>query len=912
MPLDLNNLNVNTTVVSKQYVPKYFSSKLTGNSKGTKGLLTSFHDPVMINEGSMPTSVLSDFTILDRLRTFRNNNTETTKIPFNPLSAIAWNNMQKYDLPDTHKLCKFGTITSSGKTTHEAYLRLYVNSLILEEVTKPPTAKTPGSKSRSLIVCYQLFVFLKNDPNPNKYDLKPMAIVSHARSYTTQNVYGYEFTHTPLRRATAIAEDLANSGWDIDMTALSDYFTNYTLYNGICEAAREWNEDLDIILTNVFENDKLFNNGRASDVTLRLMRRLESYDVPLDSYRKIYACIKQYYTQENDATDLCKENLKLLLNNTLNNLENNKALLTCVPTPATPVPVPKKYNKEQRNAITTTEPLVLVQSGAGTGKSTVILGRIDWMIKSGVKPEDITVLSFTNAAADHIKEKNSQIHSMTIASMIHSIYELNYPEHRLSNLDTIINSLSIYSQHINDPQFEEEFRRMLWAVKKSDNDAFTRMNNFVEANFAKVMETLDIITQTSLELEIIICYQQIDVLKEPVAVQSKYLIIDEVQDNSIFEFIYTLKYVDKHKESLYIVGDGSQTLYEFRASNPKALNVLEGSGVFKTYQLEINYRSVPEILAFANVTLLRNIEANQYAQIWLRANSMKQMTPQSFIDTIQLNYRQMQRISEFHDQLPSLISHTVKKYIDDKLAKKEQVAFLAFRRDTINICQETLAQLYPTKKIVSIVPEKMYNTILLSNFVKDHWHQVKYVPTKSLATILYTALMKTLDDLIGGPQYAQTRGPAAKDYIRKYFDKEEKNIDMWADQYAKGQITQEEMLSNVRESMTNYEIDQNKIKQALLASHTNNNKLDDAKNADIVLSTIHSAKGLEFDNTVVIFKSDNNMNEEEKRMYYVAFTRAMNSEYILAYGTVKSPQIDADYHTILHELSNGNGATPIN
>ena len=54
------------------------------------------------------------------------------------------------------------------------------------------------------------------------------------------------------------------------------------------------------------------------------------------------------------------------------------------------------------------------------------------------------------------------------------------------------------------------------------------------------------------------------------------------------------------------------------------------------------------------------------------------------------------------------------------------------------------------------------------------------------------------------------------------------------------------------------------------------------------------------------------MNEEEKRMYYVAFTRAMNSEYILAYGTVKSPQIDADYHTILHELSNGNGATPIN
>ena len=68
------------------------------------------------------------------------------------------------------------------------------------------------------------------------------------------------------------------------------------------------------------------------------------------------------------------------------------------------------------------------------------------------------------------------------------------------------------------------------------------------------MKTLDIIGQTSLELEIIICYQKIDTLAEPPEVKSKYLIIDEVQDNSIFEFIYTLKYVDKNKESLFIVG----------------------------------------------------------------------------------------------------------------------------------------------------------------------------------------------------------------------------------------------------------------------------------------------------------------------------------------------------------------------
>ena len=102
------------------------------------------------------------------------------------------------------------------------------------------------------------------------------------------------------------------------------------------------------------------------------------------------------------------------------------------------------YSQEQRAAIESTSPLTLVQSGAGTGKSTVILGRIDHMIANGVDPNDITVLSFTNAAANHITDLKPSVHSMTIASMLHTIYSSNYPTHQLSSLSTIINSLDIY------------------------------------------------------------------------------------------------------------------------------------------------------------------------------------------------------------------------------------------------------------------------------------------------------------------------------------------------------------------------------------------------------------------------------------------------------------------------------------
>ena len=103
----------------------------------------------------------------------------------------------------------------------------------------------------------------------------------------------------------------------------------------------------------------------------------------------------------------------------------------------------------------------------------------------------------------------------------------------------------------------------------------------------RIISLLDTIKQTSLELEIIICYQRIDTMAEPTHVNCKYLIIDEVQDNSIFEFIYVLKYITKHAQSLFIVGDASQTLYEFRSANPRALNTLEGSGVFSTTEYAI-------------------------------------------------------------------------------------------------------------------------------------------------------------------------------------------------------------------------------------------------------------------------------------------------------------------------------------
>lgn len=538
-----------------------------------------------------------------------------------------------------------------------------------------------------------------------------------------------------------------------------------------------------------------------------------------------------------------------------------------------------------------------------THNSTLILGRIDYLTACGVNPADITVLSFTNAAADHIKEKNPNVHSMTIASMIHEIYSANFGDHNLSSLDTIYNSIDIYfpttpqSQMTND--IPHAFQRRILSIIKNDANAVTQMNNFIEENYDEVINILNTVKQTTLELEIIICYQKIGTFKEPSSVQSKFLIIDEVQDNSIFEFIYMLRYIEKHKESLFIVGDCSQTLYEFRASNPRALNILENSNTFATYQLNVNYRSNQEILDFANVALL-GIEANQYARIQLQANSMAKVTEQSFLDRVFFNYHQLKNQKDFHEALDTIMVKEIKPYIDQCIARNEQVAFLSYTRRDISRIQEILERMYPTKQAVSLVPQKTSNMTLFSNYIKQFWSELKWAPTQDIVAMIVSEINNRLDRLI---KYVKDPVAMASSILSRWIKESSATINMWSNMVTNGQLTHDKFLNLVKENMLQYEIRYNAIHQSLTSAKNQTNKNSDAsKNATFLLSTIHSAKGLEFDNVVVCYKNKECNNEESKRMYYVAFTRAMKSEYILAYDTVASPQIEADYLTVLKKL----------
>lgn len=905
MPIILDDLSANNTqpATTNMYDPKFFHSDLTGSGKA-KGVLSEENNPINIpaDRQTMSTYVAAV------KKSVTNGFVTTNVIPMNPLCKDAYTYLSEIKVPDIQRMAYLG----ENPVTHtKIYADINVHSITIEKTVTPGGYANPGSTKRTIMPCYQLTLF--GIIHSNKTTANLVNDVVKFNDYLNTNVYYNMFTCNPISDMEDIIDYLTK--YKLDISLFTGYLANISLYDLVCCRVESWlttiDKDMEVFVKCLAS--KYVCTGRTnmpytvSATLIQQVKYLMNYQIPLDLYKNIYSLLKSTFDADYLA-EICKQNLNLLLSNTMNNLENNKQSLVSFNVPAN-ITVPASFTKlspEQKNAVSCTKPLILVQAGAGTGKSTLILSRIDYLIACGVKPEDITVLSFTNAAADHISEKNSQVHSMTIASMIHEIYTTNFPNHELSSLDTMVNSIDIYYPKTATnprPQVVQDFQSELISIKKNDVNTFTEMNNFIEKHYKEVIDILNTLKQTTLELEIIICYQKIETFKEPASVQSKFLIIDEVQDNSIFEFVYTLKYVDKHKESLFIVGDCSQTLYEFRASNPRALNILEGSGTFDTFQLTVNYRSNQEILDFANV-LLQNIEANQYANIQLQANSLAMVTEQSFLDKVNFNYYRMTKASEFKDMLAHVLSIEGKLYIDECLARGEQVTFLAYKRSDITEIKNNLAILYPTKKIINLIPDKASNVCVMTQFIKKYWNDIKFVPASNpnmtFTSMIYQMVMAKLEYMFSN---ADRIRPQAQIMLTKWMSSEQPTIDAWVKQMVNGQITHEEFMNLTKKNLIDFEITHNAIRASMLSQRNQAKKAnEDINTADFLLSTIHSAKGLEFDNVFVLYRDKSDMPEDEKRMYYVALTRAMKTEYILAYNTIASPRIQADYNTVLEKL----------
>ncbi len=305
----------------------------------------------------------------------------------------------------------------------------------------------------------------------------------------------------------------------------------------------------------------------------------------------------------------------------------------------------ESLNKEQKEAVMSTEGPLLVIAGAGSGKTRVLTHRIAYLIQEKyVNPYSILAITFTNKAANEMKERISKMlgetmardmwvgtfHSMCVRILRMEIEKIGYARNFLI-YDTQ-DSKSVVKDclkeiNVDSKDFPEKYILTIIGNAKmemEDPDDFEKKqkHDYRMSVVCKVYRlyqqklkkdnALDFDDIINLTIELFKKYP--DVL-EHYQNKFKYVLVDEYQDTNKAQDMLVSMLVEKTK-NICVVGDDQQSIYKFRGA--KIDNILRFDKKYpnvKVVKLEQNYRSTKSILKIAN-EVIKNNEGNVEKNLW--------------------------------------------------------------------------------------------------------------------------------------------------------------------------------------------------------------------------------------------------------------------------------------------------------
>jgi len=834
MPILLDDI-----ITQKQeYLPKYFDSILTGDGKKARGLLSPSNSKIKDH-------FINDFIVRKKIVSIKDD-TEIHKIPTFPFSGNIHLSLIDENLLD---FVKIGTYTDSKTNTKEPlYLAMTISAMII----KIQDVKSSNGSKKEKTVIPQYFIQLRS-----KNLSKPII----------------QLTTTPVQYLQTLYISLPEI--KTDNVAMDDFINLYNVGEQLCKQT----EILETGTIIEFAKSVMKNSNYDINLIMSAIESYQNFNLPFEFYNELFTTLSANLPA-NQMRAITNKNMNLLIFEKCDMLRKHKREIM----PVNNYRFPDFLTKQQRDAISAKSNMVLIQAGAGVGKSTTILQRIKAMIANNIPGDEIAVLSFTNVAADNIKEKNPTVYSSTIAKMIHDIYTYNNPKHQLATPSTLANTIKIYEKSNKNTQLVDDLITVMQKIEMSQKKYMQILYNLCLDNKAEIETILNNINQTTLELEIILSYLNMEKYKLPTTMNIKHLIVDETQDTSIFEFIYLIGFASYYDCSLYIVGDCSQTLYEFRGSEPSAMNALESIDIFEKYPLTINYRSNQEILDFANV-LLKGIKANNFAKLQLQSNNISIPTKNTYKEKIKVSYIQGAQ-KDLNDSIECLMRSDIIPFITKCIANQEHIGVMAYTRRNVYMLEDLIKQFYPDLRYANIMSDinqsNSWFSMWCANFFRD-----ELLEKRDIAGHIVDDIKAHINQL----SKTKVNENILDSYLLEWYKKEKTSIDLLQN----ANTPKNELKQYITDTMFNFEISKNIIRQQMIGKRNKDRSNLNFKNTDIVLSTIHSAKGLEFDNTIILYDDRDYSNEETKRQQYVALTRAKNKEYIIAFGNNQSSVIQKIY-----------------
>ena len=586
-------------------------------------------------------------------------------------------------------------------------------------------------------------------------------------------------------------------------------------------------------------------------------------------------------------------------------------------------------NPPQREAVAQTEGPVLILAGAGSGKTRVLTHRIAYLMdEKGVNPWNILAITFTNKAAQEMRERVDKLvgfgsesiwvstfHSACVRILRRHIDNLGYDTNftiydtddqkslmkdvcRKMNIDTKIykeRSLLAQISHAKDELLTPDDMEMKAAgdynMKKvasvyREYQAALRKNNALDFDDL-IVKTVELFEKCGAVLEY---YQE----------RFKYIMVDEYQDTNTAQFKF-ISLLAQRYQNLCVVGDDDQSIYKFRGANIG--NILGFEHVFpdaRVIRLEQNYRSTRNILNAANQVIANNTERkaktlNAYEEAEYVAGEIGKLKRNGLG-----NYRDCAILYRTNAQSRIFEEKFIAANIPYKLvggvnfyARKEIKDLLCYLK-TINNARDDLA----VQRIIN-VPKRGIGATTLGR-VQDY--------ADNMGISLYEALrvaeevpsigrsLSKIDGFVTFIQMLKSKADVmtVEEILQEVIDSTGYVAELEAEDTEESRARIENIDELISKTVAYQEAMEEQNQSATLSGFLEEVALvADIDTVDpdqdyVLLMTLHSAKGLEFPKVFMvgmedgIFPShmtisygDDGEMEEERRLCYVGITRAM-------------------------------------
>lgn len=595
-------------------------------------------------------------------------------------------------------------------------------------------------------------------------------------------------------------------------------------------------------------------------------------------------------------------------------------------------------NELQRKIALDTEGAILVSAGAGSGKTRLLTHRIVYLIEEkDVNPNNILAITFTNKATNEMKERISQMttksnvwistfHAMCAKILRENIYHLEGYNRYFSIYDTSDRDkvLKRVAKNLNLP---DDFSKKLdYNISTAKNEGL-RPNEYGK-KFSYIKEIDDIVrgysayeeelkNNNALDFDDLLMKTLILLEEHPSVLDYyqnlfRYILVDEFQDTNTIQYRLVKMLCAKHG-NIFVVGDEDQCIYGWRGANIDNIrNFIKEFTDVKVYKLEQNYRSTKNIISGANKLIKNNSARIDKTLFTENAEGDNVVYYQGYDEGEEADYV-ASTISRLHEQgvefkdigilmrISALSRLFEEKLLNYNLPFQVSGIFKFFERMEI---KNILAYLS-----IIVNPKDNNSLVRIINYPKRGIGQATIDKLLDMATyngLSAIEILENIDNYDFGSAKSKLKEFAKliteikstyetcsmSDFVKNMLkitgindlynttNEEDINRKLNIDQFVASVMSYE--ANNEGDGIIDY-----------LQSVTLQNDLQDDDNDgnNVNVSTVHASKGLEFDYVFVVgaeegsfplnraLENDDEL-EEERRLMYVAVTRARKKLYI--------------------------------